>query len=63
MLGQPTPLRLPAPLCVFGCVLIQPSPYSGSQVGAYHLSVKIDSVVAAMTNLFAAITGRMPRFR
>lgn len=33
------------------------------QVGAYHLNVKIDSVVAAMTNLFAAITGRMPRFR
>ncbi|KAI3428464.1 hypothetical protein D9Q98_007289 [Chlorella vulgaris] len=33
------------------------------QVGAYHLSVKIDSVVAALTNLFSAITGRMPRFR
>ncbi|KAI7835944.1 hypothetical protein COHA_010177 [Chlorella ohadii] len=33
------------------------------QVGAHHLSVKIDSVVAAMTNLFALITGRTPRFR
>jgi hypothetical protein len=32
-------------------------------VGAHHLSVRVDSVVAAMTNLFAAITGRMPRFR
>ncbi len=34
-----------------------------TQVGAHHLSVKIDSVVAAMTNLFALITGRTPRFR
>lgn len=33
------------------------------QVGAHHLDVRIDSVVAAMTNLFSAITGRMPRFR
>lgn len=40
------------------------APYPISrQVGAYHLNVKIDSVVAAMTNLFSAICGRVPRFR
>ena len=33
------------------------------QVGADHLDVKIDSVVAAMAALFAVITGRRPAFR
>ena len=33
------------------------------QVGSHHLDVRIDSLVAAMTALFSAITGRMPRFR
>jgi len=32
------------------------------QVGADHLDVKVDSVVAAMAQLFALITGRTPRF-
>ena len=34
-----------------------------AQVGAHHLDVKIDSIVAAMAALFATITGRVPRFR
>jgi NAD+ synthase (glutamine-hydrolysing) len=33
-----------------------------AEVGADHLDVKIDLVVAAMTRLFAMITGRTPRF-
>ena len=33
-----------------------------SQVGALHMDVKIDLAVSALTQLFAAITGRTPRF-
>lgn len=33
------------------------------QVGAYHLDVKIDTVVSAMVSLFQVITGKIPRFR
>lgn len=34
-----------------------------SQIGAYHMDVKIDMIVSAMTQLFAVITGKTPRFR
>ena len=34
-----------------------------AQVGSYHMDVKIDLVVSAMTQLFAVITGKTPRFR
>ena len=34
-----------------------------SEIGSYHLDVKIDLVVAAMVKLFAVITGKTPRFR
>ncbi|KAK9793458.1 hypothetical protein WJX73_010827 [Symbiochloris irregularis] len=34
-----------------------------AQIGADHLDISIDSVVAAMTALFAKFTGRAPRFR
>jgi NAD+ synthase (glutamine-hydrolysing) len=34
-----------------------------SEVGSYHLDVKIDLVVTAMTRLFASIMGKTPRFR
>ncbi len=33
------------------------------QVGARHLDANIDSVVTALTSLFAAAVGRTPRFR
>ena len=33
------------------------------QIGADHLDVNIDAVVAAMAHLFATITGHVPRFR
>ncbi|KAF8062623.1 glutamine-dependent NAD(+) synthetase [Scenedesmus sp. PABB004] len=33
------------------------------QVGSYHLDVSIDSLVAAVTALFTALTGAAPRFR
>lgn len=33
------------------------------QIGADHLDVRIDSVVDAMAQLFATITGFTPRFR
>jgi hypothetical protein len=34
-----------------------------SQVGAHHMSVPIDSLVAALTALFTCVTGKVPRFR
>lgn len=34
-----------------------------SQIGADHMDVKIDLIVSAMTQLFAVITGKTPRFR
>ncbi len=33
------------------------------QIGAYHLNVNIDSVVAAMLSLFVGLTQRTPRFK
>lgn len=33
------------------------------QIGAYHLDVRIDSIVEAMTALFETITGKRPRYR
>ncbi len=33
------------------------------QIGSYHLSVNIDSVVAALYSLFVGITGKTPRFK
>jgi NAD+ synthase (glutamine-hydrolysing) len=33
------------------------------QIGAYHLSVNIDSVVSALFSLFVNITGKTPRFK
>ena len=33
------------------------------EIGSYHMDVKIDTVVAALTALFAAITGKTPAFR
>jgi NH3-dependent NAD+ synthetase len=34
-----------------------------SQVGSDHLDIKVDLVVGAMVQLFAAVTGKVPRFR
>ena len=34
-----------------------------SEVGTYHMDVDIDTVVTAVTTLFATITGRRPAFR
>ncbi|GBF95639.1 glutamine-dependent NAD(+) synthetase [Raphidocelis subcapitata] len=34
-----------------------------SEVGCYHLSLSIDTVVASLTALFTAVTGKAPRFR
>lgn len=34
-----------------------------SQIGAYHLDVKIDSLVTALLTLFQVVTGKMPKFR
>jgi len=34
-----------------------------SQIGSFHMDIKIDLVVSAMTQLFAVITGKTPRFR
>ena len=33
------------------------------QVGAYHMDVKVDSVVSSLTALFTTITGRFPHFK
>ncbi len=33
------------------------------QIGSYHLSVNIDSVVAALYSLFVGITGKTPKFK
>ncbi len=33
------------------------------QIGSYHLSVNIDSVVAALYSLFVGITGKAPKFK
>ena len=33
------------------------------EIGAYHLSIRIDSVVTALLNLFIAITEKRPRFK
>uniref|UniRef100_A0A061S1R4 Glutamine-dependent NAD(+) synthetase n=2 Tax=Tetraselmis sp. GSL018 TaxID=582737 RepID=A0A061S1R4_9CHLO len=33
------------------------------EIGSYHLTVKIDSVVSALSALFTTITGKTPRFR
>jgi NAD+ synthase (glutamine-hydrolysing) len=33
------------------------------EIGAYHLDVKIDTVVSALTALFSAVTGKMPKFK
>ena len=33
------------------------------QIGSYHLSVNIDSVVAALYALFVGITGKTPKFK
>ena len=33
-----------------------------AEVGAHHLDLNIDTVVAALTALFAAVTGRKPAF-
>ena len=34
-----------------------------AEIGSDHLDVKVDSAVDAMSQLFAIITGRRPRFR
>lgn len=34
-----------------------------TEIGAYHLDVKIDTVVSALTALFSAVTGKMPKFK
>ena len=34
-----------------------------AEVGTYHMDVDIDTVVSAVTTLFATITGRSPAFR
>jgi len=34
-----------------------------AEVGAHHLDLNIDTVVAALTALFAAVTGRTPAFK
>ena len=34
-----------------------------AEVGAHHLDLNIDTVVAALTALFAAVTGRKPAFK
>lgn len=33
------------------------------EIGTYHMDVNIDTVVTAITSLFATITGRRPAFR
>lgn len=33
------------------------------EIGTYHMDVNIDTVVAAITSLFATITGRRPAFK
>jgi NAD+ synthase (glutamine-hydrolysing) len=34
-----------------------------AEIGAYHLDVKIDTVVLALTQLFTLVTGKSPRFK
>jgi NAD+ synthase (glutamine-hydrolysing) len=33
------------------------------EIGAHHLDLNIDTIVAAVTALFAAVTGRKPAFK
>lgn len=35
----------------------------GEAIGSYHLNFNIDNVVTAVTGLFSAVTGIMPRFK
>lgn len=53
-------LRLPVHQCPSHC---HRSKALASQIGAYHLDINIDSVVASVLGLFASITGKTPRFR
>ncbi len=47
------------PYCVWCCRAER----LAEQVGAYHMELRIDSVVSALLALFSSVTKRTPRFR
>jgi len=34
-----------------------------SEIGAWHLDVKIDSVISSLVSLFTLVTGKRPKFK